>query len=61
MTTIGAANPQVALAEAQAKLAADQAARSATDIITADQLAVTQAEKAETSSPQGGGLVNITA
>ena len=61
MTTVSAANPQVVLAEAQAKLAADQAAKAAADIIPADQTAVTQAEKAETSSTQTTGLVNITA
>ena len=61
MTTISAANPQVALAKAQAKLAADQAAKAAADIIKADQVTVAQDEKAETSLPQSTGPVNITA
>jgi hypothetical protein len=61
MTTISSANPQTTLAQAQAKLAADQAAKAAADVITSDQTAVTVAEKAETSSPQSTGLVNITA
>jgi hypothetical protein len=60
MTTIAPANPQVALAEAQAKLAADQAAKAAANIITADQLAVTQATKAAATSTDSTGLVNIT-
>jgi hypothetical protein len=51
------ADPQFALAKAQAKLAADQAAKAAQDIIAADQLAVAQAAKAETQST---GLVDIT-
>jgi hypothetical protein len=61
MATISSANPQATLTQAQAKLAADQAAKAAADIITSDQTAVTQAEKAETSSPQSAGLINITA
>ncbi len=60
MTTVTAANPQVALAEAQAKLAADQAAKAAANIITTDQLAVTEATKAAETSTQNTGLVNIT-
>jgi hypothetical protein len=60
MTTVTTANPQTALAEAQAKLAADQAAKAAANITTADQLAVTQAAKAAETSTANTGLVNIT-
>ncbi len=47
-------------APAQAKLAADRAAKAAANIITADRLAVTQAAKAAEISTQSTGLVKIT-
>jgi hypothetical protein len=61
MTSISSVNSQVALAEAQAKLAADQAAKAAAAIIQSDQAAVAEAQKAETPSPQSAGLVNVIA
>jgi hypothetical protein len=61
MTSISSVNSQVALAEAQAKLAADQAAKAAAAIIQSDQVAVAEAQKDETSPPQSAGLVNVIA
>jgi hypothetical protein len=59
MTSIGSSNSQAAVVQAEAKLAADQAAKAAAAIIKADQLAVTEATKAETQA--SSGLVDITA
>jgi hypothetical protein len=59
MTTISGSNSQTAVVQAEAKLAADQAAKAAAAIIKADQLAVTEATKAETQS--SSGLVDIIA
>jgi hypothetical protein len=63
MTAIGSSvSPQVALAEAQQKLAADQAAKAAAATIAADQAAVAKATRAETTAPSSStGLVNLTA
>lgn len=59
MTTISGSNSQTAVVQAEAKLATDQAAKAAAATIQADQLAVTEAIKAETQT--SSGLVDITA
>jgi len=54
MTTISSSTSQTAttLAQALAKLAADEAAKASAKIIAADQTAVTQFENSQKSSPQ---------
>lgn len=73
MTTIASASSSqtassqtTALAQAQAKLAADQAAKAADDIIKADQKAVDDASQQDTaqsvaSAASGKGVIDITA
>ncbi len=66
MTAISSSsvNPQVALAEAQQKLTADQAAKAAAASIATDQAAVAKATRTETTAPSSSsstGLVNLTA
>ena len=60
---------QAALQQAQAKLAADQAAKASADVIKADQKAVDDAEKAASAQSSTGisasaaptGLIDISA
>jgi hypothetical protein len=57
---------QTALEQAQAKLAADQAAKAADDIIKADQKAVDDASQQDTAqsvatAASGKGVIDITA
>jgi hypothetical protein len=60
MTAISTSNTPSTLAQALAKLAADEAAKAAAKVITADQSEVAQLEKSQTSSTQGTG-VNVIA
>ena len=49
-STSSQATQQLALAEARAQLAADQAAQAAADVIVADQKAVDDAEQAQSKN-----------
>ncbi len=63
MASISSVNPQVALAVAQAKLEADQAAKAAAAVIASDQATVAQDTKAAdttSSSASSTGLVNLS-
>jgi hypothetical protein len=63
MAAISSTSSQTTLAQALAKLAADEAAKAAAKTITADQAAVASDEKAQTSTSASPsiGLVNVTA
>jgi hypothetical protein len=58
MTAVSSSTSQTAttLAQALAKLAADEAAKASTKIIATDQATVTQFENSQTSSSQNTGL-----
>ena len=50
MATISSSNAPTTLAQALAKLAADEAAKASAKVITTDQSEVNQLEKSQTSS-----------
>ena len=52
MAAISTSNTPTTLAQALAKLAADEAAKASAKVITTDQSEVNQLEKSQTSSPQ---------
>jgi hypothetical protein len=56
MATISSSNTPTTLAQALAKLAADEASRASAKVITTDQSEVTQLEKTQTSSTQSTSI-----
>ena len=60
MATISSSNTPTTLAQALAKLAADEAAKASSKVLATDQSEVAQLEKTQTSSTQSTG-VNIIA
>lgn len=60
MAAISSSNTPSTLAQALAKLAADEAAKASAKVITTDQSEVNQFEKSQTSSTQSTG-VNVIA
>jgi len=60
MAAISSSNTPTTLAQALAKLAADEAAKASAKVITTDQSEVNQLEKSQSTSAQSTG-VNVIA